>query len=234
MGELKTSLKCLRSIGYMKDVAYERPREKLQGYGVSTLSNAELIQVIVGSGTVRIPIGRLARSVAQLISSSEEPLSIERLCALPGVGIAKAAQVIAALELGSRINRTSNNVPSPDYQHILSDVAKARQPSIGFITLDGAGHCISVRVQKRRRSEHPSVVAKRVVRASISDQAAACVIAVNSSPLDAPPVMEDIRLAYECRIALSAASIRLIDFLTMTPVGAHSVTTSQLPRTTAA
>lgn len=215
---------------YMKDVSYERPREKLEGYGVSTLSNAELIQVILGSGSAKVPIGKLARSVAQLLGSVEGSLDMQKLCTLPGIGAAKAAQVIAALELGSRSGRPGINAPILNYKHLLREVARAKQPRIALITLDGAGNYISLHAQRRRHSEHPSVIARRVAREAISDQAAACVIAVNARSADALPAMEDIQLAYECRSALATVSVRLIDFLKMTPTGAHSVVVNHLPK----
>ena len=84
----------------------ERPREKLQRFGASRLSNAEVLAILLGSGSE----GTSALSLAEKILAMEpdgirflahcEP---EELCRIPGVGPAKAARLLAAAELGRRI-----------------------------------------------------------------------------------------------------------------------------------
>lgn len=228
--KFKTSSKCVRSMGYMRSISYERPREKLQLSGVSSLSNAELIQLILGSGTARISVGKLARSVARLLGNPAHPITLEALQAVPGVGNAKASQVIAAIEIGSRLGSSRSPRPSIVYDTLFKGLVKAAQPHVSYVTVDGAGNCINLYSEKRRSSEHISLLVKRIVRTAIRDGAAGCVLGIHGSDDDTPPGMEDIRLAHESRKALEAAALRLVDALIVTPSGTHSLISHQLPK----
>ena len=86
----------------------ERPREKIISGGVSTLSNAELLAVLLGNGTGGCSAIELANKVLAL----EENLAgladyqPEELMNVPGIGSAKACSIVAAIELGRRISTT--------------------------------------------------------------------------------------------------------------------------------
>src|SRR5690606_25931786 len=79
----------------------ERPREKLLKYGVSSLSNAELIAVIIRTGHLEDNAIDLANRILSLDSSGIGYLSqvtVEELTKINGVGYCKAAQIVAAIE----------------------------------------------------------------------------------------------------------------------------------------
>lgn len=86
----------------------DKPREKLMHFGPGLLSNAELIAVIIGSGQKNMTAVELGQRLLNFYDSDLESLlkvSVEELCQnneLKGIGEAKACQIIAALELGSR------------------------------------------------------------------------------------------------------------------------------------
>ena len=92
----------------MKDLPMgERPREKLMNRGAEALSNAELLAILLRTGTQEESVMRLAERI--LIEVGEEGLSglahssIESLMKRKGVGEAKAITIAAALELGKRV-----------------------------------------------------------------------------------------------------------------------------------
>lgn len=87
----------------------ERPREKLVHYGSGSLSNGELLAILIGSGTRN----RSALTLANRILSMEgQGLSFladctpEELCKIEGIGKAKSCKLIAAIELGKRISHS--------------------------------------------------------------------------------------------------------------------------------
>jgi DNA repair protein RadC len=84
----------------------ERPREKMLINGVKSLSNSELLAIILRTGTKKMNAINLANQIintdAQGIRNLEH-MTIEELCEIEGIGISKAAQIKAALELGVRI-----------------------------------------------------------------------------------------------------------------------------------
>src|SRR5690606_11773863 len=94
--------------------ANERPREKMVARGAGVLSDADLLAIFLGSGTR----GRDAVSTARALLAAHGPLRrlLERtpaeLAALPGLGQARACQLLAALELCDRLDRKSTRLNS--------------------------------------------------------------------------------------------------------------------------
>ena len=86
--------------------AAERPREKILSLGVKTLSNTELLAVLIASGTAKNSALGLASKVLALGEGSLASLAHcqpEEFTAIPGIGTAKACVLAAAMELGQRI-----------------------------------------------------------------------------------------------------------------------------------
>ncbi len=106
----------------MKDLPEtERPREKLIAKGPASLSNAELLAILLGSGTRSRSAVSLAESVLAADSSGIlflNDCTPEELCSIDGIGPAKSATLIAAAELGRRLTTTPRqktaNISSPD------------------------------------------------------------------------------------------------------------------------
>jgi DNA repair protein RadC len=92
----------------------ERPREKMILHGATTLSDSELIAVLLGSGSREFPVLVLCR---QLLARYHHDLSelsaatAEDLCTIKGIGTAKAAVITAAMELGRRSLRAQHRIP---------------------------------------------------------------------------------------------------------------------------
>lgn len=83
----------------------DRPREKLLLKGTSALSEAELIAILIGSGTTKISAVELAKKILQLANNNLSELarlSVKDLMKIKGIGEAKAITIVAALELGRR------------------------------------------------------------------------------------------------------------------------------------
>lgn len=90
----------------IKDWALEdRPREKLIKKGVQSLSDAEIIALLIGSGTRNETAVELSKKVLKSVNNNLNELgkqSIENLIKMKGIGEAKAITILAALELGKR------------------------------------------------------------------------------------------------------------------------------------
>jgi DNA repair protein RadC len=90
----------------------DRPREKLMAGGTQSLSDAELIALLIGSGTRSISAVDLARQILHMAGNSLDKLgkySVTDLKKLKGIGQARAVSIVAALELGRR--RTAEDLP---------------------------------------------------------------------------------------------------------------------------
>ncbi len=83
----------------------ERPREKLLERGINALTNAELIAILIGSGTVSMSAVDLSREILSSVNNDLyklSALSIKDLQKFKGIGEAKAISIVSALELGRR------------------------------------------------------------------------------------------------------------------------------------
>mgnify|MGYP003549164694 CR=1 FL=1 len=83
----------------------DRPREKMMLHGVSALSNAELLAILIGSGNTEDSAVELMRKVLNDYRNNLNELgkaSIDELCRYKGIGPAKAITILAASELGKR------------------------------------------------------------------------------------------------------------------------------------
>lgn len=85
-----------------------RPRERLVHYGARALSDAELLALVLGTGTSREPVEVLAQRML-VVAGGLQGLcrrGMSRLCELDGLGLAKATRLLAAFELGVRASTT--------------------------------------------------------------------------------------------------------------------------------
>ncbi|MBC7338219.1 MAG: hypothetical protein H5U01_18360, partial [Clostridia bacterium] len=90
----------------------ERPRERLILYGARALSTAELIAIALRTGTKTQNALSLAQRVLNACRGLEGlgQVTANELCRVPGIGPAKAAQLLAALELGRRATLTQGEM----------------------------------------------------------------------------------------------------------------------------
>ena len=97
----------------LKEISWmERPREKMSLKGRESLSNSEILAILLKTGTKEKNALSLAEELLSIDSSGIyylSQVSLEELKKIRGIGNAKAAQIIAAVELGKRIS--SNDAP---------------------------------------------------------------------------------------------------------------------------
>jgi len=109
----------------------DRPREKLLTKGVSVLSNAELIAILLSTGTKKISAVDLAKYILSSVDNNLYKLgklSVSDLIKIDGIGEAKAITIIAALELGRRRKDTVQDI---NYIKDSKSVFNIFQPKLG-------------------------------------------------------------------------------------------------------
>jgi DNA repair protein RadC len=128
-------MKTYPSTGIKEWALEDRPREKLLSKGITSLSNAELIAILIRSGGPRMSAVELARQVLKGSGNTLQELgrkNVRELSKHNGIGPVKAISIVAALELGRRRKRTELTVKS----HISGsrDVFKLFQPLIADLS----------------------------------------------------------------------------------------------------
>lgn len=128
-----TPYKEKNQVGSIKSFPIElRPREKMQSFGVKSLSNQELLALVIGSGSQ----GETALDLAQHLlasgdSSSLMQIELADLHEFRGIGPAKACQIKAALELGQRLSRVS--ITTKPVVHSPKEAAELMMGEIGYM-----------------------------------------------------------------------------------------------------
>lgn len=206
----------------------DRPRERLLKHGPSLLSNAELVAILLGSGTR----GRNAVQVARtLLGSGLRSLSLAtpvELTRTRGIGAAKAARIAAAFELVERARheRVSDD-PPPEFniQNFGADLVRRmcrhRQERLGVALLDGQHRLIEEREVFIGTINHALVSTRDVVSYALEKSAVAVVLYHNHPSGHSAPSRDDIDFTKRVKQALAIFDIELVDHLV---IGEHKFT----------
>ena len=199
----------------------ERPREKMRLRGAKALSNADLLAILLGSGTG----GKNVVDVAQeLMVSAGGRLSLlsvmplEKLVSHKGVGEARAITIAAAIELGRRafeeqavVDKRAITSPDIVYQLMLPQLKNLDHEECWALFLNRANYLIGKEMITSGSLESTLVDTGRILRKAIEKQSS-YVILVHNHPSGSPrPGQADIYQTEVLRKALSAVEIRLAD-----------------------
>lgn len=212
----------------MKDVpANDRPREKLAVKGVAALSDTELVEAIIGRGTIRRDVRSIARDISEGIRTSNIPLSYDELRGIDGVGPTKAAQILACFELGRRYFCRKNDarkisVPA-DVIPLVEDIRGHRQEHFICISLNGAGEVLAKRTITVGLLNHSLVHPREVFAEAITDRAASVLCVHNHPSGSLEPSPQDIAITGQLRDAGATLGIPLLDHVIVTKTGHTSL-----------
>ena len=138
----------------MKEVAkHDRPREKLQRLGVAALGDNELVAIVLGSGVPDCGALQLANRVLQRAGGLRglARASADQIC-VHGVGPTRAAQVVAAVELGRRtlvrsaLERPRYKTPRELASYLVPQYGAAQVEQFGVVMLDTKHHIIRIKL----------------------------------------------------------------------------------------
>lgn len=194
----------------------ERPREKLVKYGSGHLSNAELLAIMLRTGISHNHHSRSALDLAKVLLARFKNLrgllnaSVYELTRIEGIGQAKASQIIASLELGSRAmsEKNGNNISfrcSEDVANYYIPLMKNLKKEQFRILLLNIRNKIIKEVLISQGSLTSSIVHPREVLKPAIQESASSVIFIHNHPSGDPePSLDDIeitkRLAKACHI----------------------------------
>ncbi|MDK2918024.1 MAG: repair protein RadC [Candidatus Petromonas sp.] len=198
----------------------ERPREKLIRYGPHSLSNAELLAIIIRTGSRE----HSALELANIILSRDEKgirflanCTIEELSEIKGIGSSKACQIVAAIELGNRLSKSllskGESIRSPkDVMDIfIRDMRFLEKEYFKVVFLNTKNEIISyetISIGSLNASiVHPREVFNRAIRKS-----SASIILVHNHPSGNPkPSKEDINITKRLIEAGKILGIEVLD-----------------------
>lgn len=208
----------------MKDLpAVDRPREKIAGRGARALSDTELIEAIIGRGTVNRDVRSLARDISAVITEKHGDIVLSDLESIEGVGPTKAAQVLACLELGRRVfgsrDETVRIQKPEDVLPLVTEFRDRHQEHFICISLNGAGEVIGKRVVTIGLLNHSLVHPREVFADAITDRAASIICIHNHPSGSLEPSSQDIAITRQLSEAGALLGIRLLDHVIVTKTG---------------
>jgi len=200
---------------------YDRPREKLRTKGAAALSDEELVQVILGRGVEGHDVRSMSKEIAGIIQKKKTGLTETDLTAIPGMGPAKAYQLLAAFELARRhlIKDTIKITKAEDVLPLLTDIANKQQEYFVCISLNGANEVIEKRVVTIGLLNHSQVHPREVFADVIADRAAAVIFAHNHPSGELQPSEADLKIHEQLIQAAKILGIRVLDQIIVTRKG---------------
>ncbi len=206
------------------------PRERALEDGIAALGDAELLAVLLGTGLAGRPVGLVAAALLEGFSGPDGLLRAgpAALAEHPGIGMAKALRISAALELGRRAALLRGRPRAA--VHTSADVAAWAQPRIGLldheemwmIALDGRNGIRGSRRVAQGGLHHCGVRAGDILRAALAEAATSILLVHNHPSGDPRPSASDVAATRSLCNAAAVVGIPLVDHLIVTPSGPYS------------
>ncbi|MHC5099085.1 RadC family protein, partial [Peptoniphilus genitalis] len=208
--------------------ADERPQEKLIKFGPDYLSNAELLALIIRTGNSKgdSAIDTATKVLRSLRSANDsnglnslKNASLSGLMEVDGIGEAKAAMILAAVQLGIRLAVSSNGskirVTSPSIaaNYVLSEMSVLEQEHFRIMTLNTKKEINFIREISKGTINMTIVHSREVFRAAISDNAHSIILLHNHPTGDPSPSKEDIKLTKNLLEASKIIGIDILDHI---------------------
>lgn len=204
----------------MKGVAArDRPREKLQRLGVTSLGDNELLAVVLGHGRANASALDLANAVLAGLAGPDRLARVrfDDLRRIPGIGSARAAQILAAVELGrrtlTRVGRERIQITSPRVlaEMLLPQYGSRAVEHFGIVLLDTKHRVLRTTIMTVGTVDASIVHPREIFREAASAGAAAIVLFHNHPSGDPEPSQDDVALTRRLVAAGVLMGIDVVD-----------------------
>lgn len=196
-----------------------RPRERLLKYGPQALNIEELISVILNTGTRTMPISVLSNKIAKLLKRSPE-LNTQLLSKI-GLGPTKIAQVLAALEIGKRLEKEKTvTLTRPEQVFACSyEIIQAEKESLLCFYLNARGELLKKELVVVGSLNKASLLPREIF-SFIKELPVSGIILVHNHPSgNLDPSKEDILFTQRVKMAGDILGVKLLDHLIVSPKG---------------
>lgn len=192
--------------------------------GAASLSDRELLAVLLGSGTTGVDVLEVAGLVAKEIDKRGLAIRVDDLRTIPGMGVAKAMQVLAALEFARRrIKPDGLKITTPaDVLPLIRHYADRRQEHFLTITINGANEVLNVRVISIGLVDRTPVHPREVFADAVADRASGIIVAHNHPAGNLEPSPADRSVTKQLKEAGAIMGIQLLDHIIFDRKGYYS------------
>lgn len=200
----------------------ERPREKLYKYGSKALSNTELLAIIIRTGNKE----NTAIEISQkLLAGKKEGISfltdtsIQEITKIKGIGVCKAAQILAAVELGKRVmtgthkDKPKITTPSDVADILMLDMAHLKKEHFKIVMLDTKNQVIGIEDISIGSLNSSIVHPREVFKEAIARSSASIILVHNHPSGDPTPSKEDIAITRRLAEGGDILGIKVLDHI---------------------
>lgn len=191
------------SIQHMQES--ERPRERLQRFGAESLSIAELIAIVLGSGTKQMPVLKLAQLMLVKFGNLQQlsDATIQELRQIKGIGLAKAIQLRAVFSLGLRLSKQNIAAkykiehPIHAYNLVKDDLLAEKRELFVVILQDVKGCSLGYHIVSIGTLTETPVHPREVFYPAIRNKAVSIILVHNHPSGDLTPSKQDYDLTHK-------------------------------------
>lgn len=205
----------------------ERPRERLRDYGPDSLSNSELLAILLRTGNVSESAVNLATRLISQFGGLDglARASLSELARLKGIGLAKAAQVQAALELGKRLltahpeERYTVRAPKDVFNLLKAEMGLLEQEHLRVLLLNTRNQVMAAPEVYRGSVNTAVIRAAEVFREAIRENCPSIIVVHNHPSGDPTPSPEDVRVTKQLVEAGKLLDIEVLDHVVIAQQG---------------
>ena len=199
----------------------DRPREKMLEKGPSSLSNAELLAIMIRTGTGKMNVVDVARTLLHTAEGRLNAIAdmpVEKLCSISGIGRSKAVTIAAAFELGRRSaaekivqDRVPVTSPKDVFRMMLPFMRGLDHEECWAVFLNRANYVLGKDRMSVGGMDSTTMDVKAVLRRALDRKASGIILVHNHPSGSALPGQADIRQTALLKKALQTCEIQLVD-----------------------
>lgn len=216
----------------------ERPREKMLEKGADALSNAELLAIMLRTGSGGMNVIETARELLAGCGNKINEvagMSTERLCQVKGIGPSKAVSIAAAFELGRRCaaeaarqEHKSISSPKAAVRLLLPEMRDLDHEECWVLFLNRANYLINKERITVGSGDATLIDIKTIIRKAIEKKASGIILAHNHPSGNAMPGKVDIEETARLKKALNTCDISLIDHIVIASKSYYSFSDEEM------
>ena len=206
----------------------ERPYEKLEMYGASTLSNAELLAIIIKNGTKEESSLTLAQKILSLGKNKDckednikflQELSIQEFMKIKGIGKVKAIQLKATCELAKRISKPIKQIkikiktPQDIVNLFMDELKLEKREIVKVIIMNSQNIILKIQTISQGGTSSAQVDAKDILSEAVKIDAPKIILVHNHPSGEAKPSKADIEFTKKLEKAAEILGILLLDHI---------------------
>ncbi len=197
---------------------FEKPRERVKEVGIENLTNTELLCLLIRCGTQDKDVMSLSSEVLNLINSQApyHNLTIEELMMINGIGASKATIILAAIELGKRLNSKTLDKkkfisPLDIYNHYHLMFKSFTQEHLYALYLNTKGNLLDAKLIGIGTINSVNIDTQEIFKWAFKLKATAFILVHNHPSGDETPSSEDLKMTIEIKKQAEILKLIILD-----------------------